>query len=125
MKCPKCSAGMESVTFQDVQVDRCTKCQGIFFDAREHIALKDIKGSEAIDTGDAATGRKMDKKANVTCPRCSTKMVQVADVDQHHIVLDACPSCLGVFFDAGEFRDFKVYSFADYLKGLFRHNPGK
>lgn len=125
MNCPKCSAAMEPVAFQGVEVDRCVQCHGIFFDARGHLQLKDIKGSEVIDTGTAATGRQTDKRENVSCPRCGTRMVQVADTDQHHITLDACSGCLGVFFDAGEFKDFKTYNLADYIRGLFHHGPKK
>ncbi len=69
MNCPKCNAGMELVTFEGVTVDRCTECRGIWFDANEQKWLKEKKGSEVIDDGDASVGRKMDKINNYECPR--------------------------------------------------------
>ena len=35
MNCPKCSSEMETVTYDDVEVDRCSGCQGLWFDGGE------------------------------------------------------------------------------------------
>lgn len=35
MKCPKCGADLETEEYHGVQVDRCTECQGVWFDAGE------------------------------------------------------------------------------------------
>lgn len=35
MKCPKCGHDMKEQTFEGVAVDRCTFCEGVFFDAGE------------------------------------------------------------------------------------------
>ena len=51
MQCPKCAQAMEKVTFQDVEVDRCINCGGMWFDMLELEELKKMKGSEKIDTG--------------------------------------------------------------------------
>jgi Zn-finger nucleic acid-binding protein len=119
MNCPKCAAAMEPVTFEGVTVDRCTGCKGIWFDANEQRALKEKKGAEAIDIGDAATGRKMDKITDIQCPRCHTRMIRMVDVDQHHIDYEACTVCYGMFLDAGEFKDLKDFTVSEYLRGLF------
>ena len=52
MQCPKCAHDMEKMTYKDIEVDRCTLCKGLWFDALEHEALRDTPGSEAIDSGD-------------------------------------------------------------------------
>jgi uncharacterized protein len=119
MNCPKCSAPMELVTFEDVTVDRCTSCNGIWFDANEQKWLKEKKGSEVVDSGDAAVGRKMDKITNYKCPRCHGAMIRMVDVDQHHIDYEACTVCYGIFLDAGEFKDLKDCTMSEYLQGLF------
>ncbi len=121
MNCPKCQAAMEPVTFDEVTVDRCTNCKGIFFDATESRQLKHKKGAESIDTGDTRVGRQMDKITDIECPRCKTKMIRMVDVDQHHIDYEACTVCFGIFLDAGEFKDLKNFTISDYLKGLFHH----
>src|SRR3954453_21105068 len=76
MQCPKCAAIMEQVTFDSVTVDRCTGCKGIWFEANEQKWLKEKKGSEAIDSGDAAVWKKMDKITNILCPRCHGPMIR-------------------------------------------------
>jgi Zn-finger nucleic acid-binding protein len=110
---------LSAVTFQNVEVDRCNECQGIFFDAGEHHELKEVRGSGAIDTGNVATGKMYNDVKDVSCPRCQTKMFKISDVDQCHITVDVCPACRGVWFDAGEFKDFRSYTFSDYIKSLF------
>jgi len=35
MKCPKCGIDLEEVKYQEVMIDRCNKCQGIWLDAGE------------------------------------------------------------------------------------------
>ena len=35
MKCPKCGHEMETIKLRDVDVERCTFCQGIYFDRDE------------------------------------------------------------------------------------------
>ena len=46
MRCPKCGEKLEEVTFQEVLVDRCTGCKGIWLDAGEleHVTTKENQG---------------------------------------------------------------------------------
>jgi len=45
MNCPKCSAEFETISFNDIEVDRCTRCKGLWFDALKKDDLLKIKGS--------------------------------------------------------------------------------
>lgn len=40
MKCPKCGHGLEEVSLEEVRVDRCTNCSGIWLDAGELEAVQ-------------------------------------------------------------------------------------
>ena len=40
MQCPKCAQAMEKVKFQDVEIDRCINCGGMWFDMLELDELK-------------------------------------------------------------------------------------
>ena len=73
LKCPKCDHGMEEISHGDVTIDRCTHCKGLWFDAGEATQLKGIKGSEAVDIGDANEGWKWDSHADIDCPRCGKR----------------------------------------------------
>jgi Zn-finger nucleic acid-binding protein len=119
MKCPKCGAAMETVDFEGIEVDRCTGCRGLFFDAREAEKLKARPGSEALDVGDAQVGRGHNQNGNVRCPRDTSPMVRMVDPRQPHIHLETCPVCFGMFFDAGEFSDWKSETLADVVRGWF------
>lgn len=119
MRCPKCNADMQAVEHAGIAVDRCTKCNGLWFDLLEHEHLKHIEGSESIDIGSAQVGKIYNQKEFVDCPVCKTQMVRMVDRAQPHIWYEACTSCYGVFFDAGEFRDYKESTVVDFFKDLF------
>ena len=119
MQCPKCNEIMEKVVYAEIEVERCTRCRGLFFDAMEAERLKKLRGSEAIDVGDAELGKQFNERDRIRCPRDTTPMVRVVDPEQPHIWTETCPVCFGSFFDAGEFRDFKQETFGDVLKSWF------
>jgi Zn-finger nucleic acid-binding protein len=109
---------MEEVVFETITVDRCTGCQGIWFDALEHEELKKLAGSERIDVGDPARGKIYNEETRADCPVCATPMMRMAVAEQPHIRYEGCKLCGGVFFDAGEFRDFKSKSLLDFFRDL-------
>ncbi len=123
VQCPKCSTAMEAVEFSGITVERCVACKGIWFDGTAHRDLKKIKGSEAIDTGSAEVGKEFDKMTGVACPVCGVAMDRKPDTYQPHIHFDVCPVSHGVFFDAGEFRDFVKEDFGDFFRDLLVKNP--
>jgi len=111
---------METVAFEDIEVERCSACHGLWFDMLEHEDLKARPGSEVIDDGLPAVGRAFDNAGSLKCPACAGPLVRMVDVDQPHLWFESCASCYGVFFDAGEFRDFKQLGFVDRLRDLLR-----
>jgi uncharacterized protein len=118
MDCPKCDSIMEVVTYQNIQVERCTQCRGIWFSEAEHKILKKISGSGDIDTGSADLGKEYDTIEVVACPVCAETMERVADTFQPHIHYEVCQRGHGVFFDAGEYKDFKEETLGDFFKSL-------
>ena len=123
MECPKCQNALEPVIFQGTEIDRCTSCEGIWFDVGERETLKRVAGSAAIDPGtnlDAAR----DAKARVLCPRDHVQMVRMVDHARPTVWLESCPICHGVFLDAGEFRTLNQDpTFWERLVWRRRHRP--
>lgn len=119
MNCPKCNSAMESVTYRTIEVDRCTKCAGLWFDMLEEEVLKILSGAEVIDSGSASTGKEQNKIGNIKCPKCSVDMLRMVVASQPHIWYEACPVCYGTYFDAGEFRDYKAETFMDRIRDIF------
>ncbi len=105
MRCPKCRADMEQIDYEGTEVDRCTICNGIWFDAGEIDVLKGKRAAAAIDTGDAETGKQGNTKTHYQCPRCSGEMLTVVDPVKTHICYETCSSCHGSYLDAGELSD--------------------
>jgi len=120
VECPKCGHGMTEVTYGgDVVIDRCTNCQGLWFDTGEAEVLKSKWMGDALDTGEKKTGREWDNVEDIACPRCGKDMVKTSDPDQVHVWYETCPEH-GMFMDAGEFTDYKHETLSDWFRGLIR-----
>ena len=109
---------MAAVTFEGLEVNRCTGCQGLFFDEFEKEQLQKMKGADAIDTGDAKVGAAFNEVDCILCPRCGSQMIRMVALDQHHIWFEHCTVCGGSFFDAGEFRDLTHHTIVDFFRDL-------
>jgi Zn-finger nucleic acid-binding protein len=108
---------MEKVSFEGIEVDRCTACRGLWFDVLEKEHLKELNGSEVIDTGekpaDAADPHR------ILCPVCKTLMITMSVMGHPALKYESCTVCFGAFFDAGEWREFKGgHGLPRFLKGL-------
>jgi PAT family beta-lactamase induction signal transducer AmpG len=118
MRCPKCRSDMEQIDYAGIEIDRCTTCKGIWFDAGEVDLLRNEKAAATIDIGDAREGREKNIIDHYRCPRCSGTMVRMVDPRQHHIWYETCGFCNGSFFDAGEFVDLSKFTIGDFFKSL-------
>jgi Zn-finger nucleic acid-binding protein len=107
---------MEVVRFEDIEVDRCVRCGGLWFDVLEDEELRGRAGSEAIDTGPTWQAAMHDVQGKVFCPIDGALMVRMVDAAQSHIWVESCPVCHGTFFDAGEFTDFKEHTIVELLR---------
>jgi len=87
---------------QAVPVDRCSSCNGIWFDARElsQLLVEDAKQVASLRRGsakDEAGGRKG------LCPRDASDLLRVYSAIDRSVILDACAECRGIWLDGGEF----------------------
>jgi len=124
LRCPKCRASMGPVEADGVEVDRCTGCGGIWFDAGELDWLAQSEIAEVIDVGESAEGEAMNEMTRIDCPRCGRPTRHSADPYKPHIRYEICSGCEGVFLDAGEFRDLARLSLGDLLRHLLPRRSG-
>lgn len=115
---------MEAVEADGVEVDRCTRCGGIWFDAGELDWLAQSEIADAIDVGAAADGRTMNEVTEIDCPRCGRPTKHIADRHKPQIRYEVCLGCEGAFLDAGEFRELARLSLADLFRVLFGRGKG-
>jgi PAT family beta-lactamase induction signal transducer AmpG len=116
MRCPKCRSDMEQVVIEGTEVDRCSSCHGLWFDAGELGKLRNKQAAAALDIGDIDTGKRQNEIEHYRCPRCAGPMNRLVDPGQTHIWFEQCGSCRGTFFDAGELTDLATVSASDFFK---------
>lgn len=97
---------MKVLGHQGYEIDRCPNCKGLWFDRLEHEELKLADNPEVLDIGDPGIGRQFNRMEKVDCPHCKTAMSRVEAGRPKDVWYDVCPACRGVFFDAGEFKDY-------------------
>lgn len=104
MNCPRCETSFGSRTIGDVQVDECSTCGGLWFDADELRRAKDETDSD-LAWMDFELWRHADRfrvsERPVECPRCQSTMVAI-EYDTTGVEVDFCTECRAVWLDAGE-----------------------
>ncbi len=118
LRCPKCRADMDQLEIEGIVIDRCSSCNGIWFDEGEVEALSNKEDAAAIDIGSARVGKQQNIIDHYRCPRCGGEMENQVDARQRHIWYETCKDCKGSFFDAGEFRDLSQLTISDVFKRL-------
>jgi uncharacterized protein len=118
MQCPKCDGVMARVYDDDVRVDRCDNCHGLYFDqlTRQDLAL--VANRPDIDTGDEEKGAEFNDLVYVDCPKCDRIMDQRLIEEPVRIRFEICTSCYSTFLDAGEFRVYLSDAYRDHFTEL-------
>lgn len=130
MDCPVCKdSAMITLELDEVEIDYCTVCNGIWLDAGELEILlgepekaKMLLQSFKVDTGSAEEPRK--------CPICDKKMQKVIVGSSRPVLLiDKCSRGDGLWFDKGELNDIferaqldKDNKIQELLKDIFRQS---
>ena len=102
---------MQKMLFHHVEVDYCTECLGVWFDAGELAHAKNDKDKQLHwldfdiwrDKGKFTMSPK-DRR----CPACRISFVEVA-YDDSSVKVDFCKMCQGIWLDRGEFKQIMVY----------------
>ena len=105
MDCPACKNAMITLELEDVEIDYCTDCDGIWLDAGELELLlgqpdkaKQLINSFTINSQSTEEIRK--------CPICDKKMQKIIVGSSKPILLiDKCRRGDGLWFDKGELHD--------------------
>ncbi|MCA9214472.1 MAG: zf-TFIIB domain-containing protein [Planctomycetales bacterium] len=103
MNCPKCETHkLEATRVNDVELDRCSQCRGIWFDAHE---LDTVLGLDSKETHALKKGKPDDwlNRKHARCPRDGSEMLRVYSASNHEVILDQCGKCGGIWLDGGEF----------------------
>ena len=105
MICPVCKLDMIVIEYNDIELDYCGSCKGVWFDSGELELLLKSRGLEdtkmflnnVLNCQEAISS---EKKRN--CPICGHKMRKTTVGEQPRILIDICSEEHGLWFDGGE-----------------------
>ena len=105
MDCPVCKDAMITLELEEIEVDHCTNCGGIWLDAGELELLlgEPEKAWQLLDSfkiGSASTEKPR------KCPICLKKMRKIiVGTSTPTLLIDKCRRDDGLWFDKGELQD--------------------
>ena len=104
MLCPVCRQPMLIVEFDEIELDTCADCRGIWFDAQELRELFElVKAPEHAHDLEQQLERLAHGSARRSCPRCRGRLEPVRTPSSNeNLILDECPRGHGLWFDEGE-----------------------
>lgn len=119
MKCPRCSGENLNVEkYEGVEIDKCPKCKGVWFDDKELLQIVKTKDDFFTDQQIEETLKEAFKGVpdaeinhDVACPKCSSAMKPVNYDYRSGIIIDRCASH-GFWLDGPEVE--KVQAHAEY-----------
>lgn len=103
MKCPTCAKSRLTelkVKGQEIRLDVCSGCKGLWFDRKELETLLKISVKRLKIPSDA-------KKQSRYCPRCQKPLFAFC-YPSTMVIVDMCAHCEGIWLDANEFKEIKT-----------------
>jgi uncharacterized protein len=119
LTCPKDGDTMETIEVEDIAIDRCPTCGGMWFDLGELRQLLNADGLEKEDLlreDKARSHVDVHNRKVVCCPRDGFAMMKIHDATQRHIEYELCMQCGGIFLDSGELLDLDKFTLLERLR---------
>lgn len=98
MNCPKCVSPLSEIAIENVCLDFCPGCKGIWFDKDEVAFVTELKNDLPNPQAERTVGR----PTGFPCPRCEAKLEELKFVPLLDLLVDRCPTCHGIWLDNGE-----------------------
>ena len=122
LDCPRCDGTkLEEIGLDEVAVDRCPRCAGVWFDHDEIGAL--VGSTASLGGMESLVPRPpTDDGAKPLCPRCNgiaLRQLECGNIGPRQSLLQRCPSCLGTWIDRGELREQEDKRLFEAVRGYF------
>lgn len=123
MICPRCKTPVRETKVDEILVDKCDGCGGVWFDfaelerivVKDRHALADILGD--VGPQDHEPPR---EGSRLKCPRCSDELLTVHSTDHPDLQVEACLTCYGRWLDGGELGRVRDQGLLQKFKTLLR-----
>ncbi|MGD2145448.1 MAG: zf-TFIIB domain-containing protein [Anaerolineae bacterium] len=106
MLCPRCEEPLGTGLIDEVEIEQCSQCDGMWFDQGELRKAKDAVEPD-LNWLDLEIWRREDeyevRSSSIACPRCDAPLAAVA-YGETGVVIDYCAHCEGTWLDGGEFE---------------------
>ncbi len=127
MNCPVDNQPLVVLELDQVEIDYCTNCEGIWLDAGELELLIESENErkKLLDLfGDGVNV----KERTYKCPICAKNIMKVEVGTSQKILIDKCPKNHGLWFDNGELEKVLILGSAgkenkviDLLREMFKN----
>lgn len=110
MNCPRCNSNLSTTEIQNITIEMCPSCDGLWLDKFEITKILNCE-SDSIKSSEIAAALEKDKNINNTenksikCPACSSEMTNTSYMFNNNINVDLCPKCFGIWLDDGELKE--------------------
>ncbi len=124
MDCPVCKKPLIVLEYDEVEVDYCVECNGIWLDSGEiELLYGDAAECRELLAG-GAPGESDHREKKRRCPICDKKMIKTASGGPTPVTYDRCPDGDGLWFDEGELIEILKHgdAFAESEIGAFLGN---
>ncbi len=130
MICSVCKKELKSAILNNVEINYCPQCLGLWFEENELRWAKDEKDEDLrwldVDLWENEKKFKISKD-NKICPVCRMPLYEV-NYGSSNIKVDVCNLCHGIWLDRGEFKKIIDYLhqkadkeiIENYYKNLFK-----
>ena len=101
MFCPGCNEPMIVLEVEEIEIDHCVACGGVWLDAGElELLLENASNKDELmaSLSECIEG----KEKHIRCPICSRKLQKLRYGTNKEILLDKCSRNHGIWFDRGE-----------------------
>ena len=105
MLCPVCDVDMFVIEFEQVEVDYCFDCRGVWLDGGELEIIGERAGAlqkDLLAALESQEGKRPKGEKKRPCPVCRKALARVSTTSENPIILDRCPKGHGIWFDQGE-----------------------
>lgn len=101
MNCPACKNPMITLELNQIEVDYCTACKGLWLDSGELELI--LSKEDNIELSNSFSARDNLIEAKRRCPICKKKMIKV-EFENTGVIIDRCKNNHGLWFDSGELQ---------------------
>ncbi|MCS7243777.1 MAG: zf-TFIIB domain-containing protein [Candidatus Calescibacterium sp.] len=134
LTCPNCQNSMKKLSIrmkgellqENLQLDFCQECEGIWFDRGELIKSLEIDIKDISKFFPSRTKQSIKGTGRRICPLCQRQLSLINYSKDSNIWVDICSNGCGIFLDSGELELIKLYSInPSYLSSVASQQEDK